>query len=146
MLLADNRAKRLLVQAPMAIPERRAHGHFRLRPARARVGRDRRQLNLPVQISFCIRPGFASFSSKGALRRTLQIAFIWTLSHLLQFAPRRANGLTTFWPTLNHCCHPQMDAVFPTRCPGLPTSFFWIVSLAALLIRCRGVVRETVET
>jgi hypothetical protein len=112
MLPGNNRAKRLLVQAPMTVPDWRAlgHGHFRLMPARTKCG-GRNLLFLPVQNAFCTRSGIFGFSSDSWLQKMLQIAYVCTLSHSPQFGPRRERGLLTSWPTFNYFCHGRFSAI-----------------------------------
>jgi hypothetical protein len=115
MLPGYDRTKRLLVQAPMAIPHWRAHEHRHwLRPARAMRG-GRHLLFLPVHNAFCARSSCFGFSDYPGLQRILHIAFICTLSHSPQSAPRQANGLSSFWPIYNQFWHRHMDAVAPER-------------------------------
>ena len=112
MLPANNQAKSLLVQAPMAIPHWGAHRHrhSRFRPARTMRG-GRNLLFLPVQNAFCIQSSFFAFSGNSCRQRILHIFLFCTLSHSPQFAPRQAKGLLTSWSTFNHFCHRRFGAI-----------------------------------
>src|SRR5690242_12466303 len=102
------RAKRLLVQAPMAIPNwgARRHGYFNFRAICAmRDGRF--LLLLPVESPFCIRASLFDFSENSFLQRMPYLVFVCTLSHPPQFAPRRAKGLYVFWRMFNRFCIDQ---------------------------------------
>jgi len=111
LTLPENiRGKRLLVQAPMAIPHwcAREHGHFRLRSASAICGRERNLLLLPVKIAFGTRSSLVGFSDNSGLPGMRHVVLVCALSHSTQFAPGRTKALCFNWPAFNLFCQFRM--------------------------------------